>query len=128
MNSFVQKSLIALSLAAAGLAAHAQATSAPAPATAASMHRVDKRMAHQEARIAQGTASGALTPHEQRRLQREQRAIAHAETHAKADGTVTPNERRKLSHMQNRASRDIHRQKHDAQKVTPVATVGATAK
>jgi hypothetical protein len=86
------------------------------PAGAASTPVVDARQQRQEARINQGAASGALTPHETRRLQREQRAISRAETNAKADGTVTPRERAKLQHMQDHASRDIHRQKHDRQR------------
>ena len=36
---------------------------------------------------------------------------------AKADGKVTAHERGHLTKMQNRASRDIYRQKHDAQTV-----------
>ena len=76
---------------------------------------VDRRQDRQSARMAAGAASGALTPREQRRLNREQRAIARSEERAKADGTVTAQERRRLHHQQNRASRDIARQKHDRQ-------------
>ncbi len=78
---------------------------------------VDRRQERQAARVAAGAASGALTPREQRRLHREQRAIVRSETRAQADGTVTPQERRHLRHQQNRASRDIARQKHDRQQV-----------
>jgi hypothetical protein len=78
--------------------------------------RVDARQQHQQARINQGVASGALTGREAHRLQREQRAIRHAETHAKADGVVTAGERARLHRMQNQASRDIHHQKHDRQR------------
>jgi hypothetical protein len=76
---------------------------------------VDQRQDNQQARIAQGAASGALTGREQRRLQREQRGIARAEAHAKTDGTVTPQERRRLHRKQNAASADIAHQKHDRQ-------------
>jgi hypothetical protein len=89
--------------------------SAQAPAASAATPRIDARQARQEQRIEQGQSSGALTPHETRRLEREQKGIAHAETKAKADGTVTPQERRRLTRLQNSASRDIHHQKHDAQ-------------
>ena len=115
MNTLFQKSLIALSLAAAGLAVQAQQ---PAPTTAAAtptLPQIEQREARQQARIDQGAQSGTLTPREQRRLQREQRSIAKAETKAEADGKVTPQERHKLNRMQNHASRHIHRQKHDAQ-------------
>ena len=96
-----------------------QAQPAGAPAGAASMPKVDARQARQHARIADGAASGALTPHERHRLHQEQRAIRHAEAHAKADGTVTPHEKRHLDKMQDKASRDIYRQKHDGQTMPP---------
>lgn len=75
--------------------------------------RVDQREANQQARIAQGAASGALTPHETQRLEKEQAHINHAEDKAKADGTVTRAERRRMHHMQDAASRDIRRKKHN---------------
>ncbi len=77
--------------------------------------RVDQRQANQEQRIDQGVASGALTTRETHRLQKEQHLIDRAEDKAKADGKVTPHERKRLHHLQNHASRDIRRQKHDAQ-------------
>lgn len=76
---------------------------------------VDKRQARQEHRIDQGIASGALTGRETRRLEREQAVINQAEDKAKADGSVTAAERKRLHKMQNHASRDIRRQKHDRQ-------------
>lgn len=87
----------------------------PALAADASTPRLDQRQTNQSARIAQGAASGALTPREQHRLQHEQTAIARSENRAKADGVVTRRERAHLQHMQNHASRDIARQKHDRQ-------------
>jgi hypothetical protein len=110
-----------LSLAGAVLVVFSSLASAQAPAAPASaaMPRVDARQERQETRIDKGVASGQLTPRETRRLEREQKAVAGAEANAKADGTVTPQERRRLAHMQNGASRDIHRQKHDAQAVPP---------
>ena len=96
-----------------------QAQPAAAPAGVAATPKVDARQARQQARIADGAASGALTPHERRRLHQEQRAIRHAEALAKADGVVTPREKRHLAKMQDKASHDIHRQKHDGQTVPP---------
>jgi hypothetical protein len=90
----------------AGITAAQAATDTP---------QVDARQARQEARIADGVADGSLTRHEARRLQKQQRHIRHAERHAKADGTVTAQERHHLHRLQDRASRHIHRQKHDAQ-------------
>ena len=101
-------------LAGAMLALISAIAAAQAPAASTATPRIDARGARQEQRIEQGKATGALTPHETRRLKREQKGIARAETQAKADGTVTAQERQRLTRMQNKASRDIHRQKHDA--------------
>jgi hypothetical protein len=49
------------------------------------------------------------------RLESEQRAIQVEKRIAKSDGKITPGERRILKQEQDRASRDIYRQKHDAQ-------------
>lgn len=91
--------------------------SAQSPAVATP--RVDARQAEQAQRIEQGRVGGQLTKPEAHRLQHEQRHIARAERHAKADGVVTAAERKRLTAMQDRASRDIRRQKHDAQSAAP---------
>ena len=77
---------------------------------------VDQRQANQKARIIEGKKSGELTKKEARRLAVQQAKIKVDEKKAKADGVVTPAERVKLQHEQNRASKNIYRQKHDAQK------------
>jgi uncharacterized membrane protein YebE (DUF533 family) len=76
---------------------------------------IDKRQAHQERRIAQGAASGQLTPRETAQLNRRETRIAKEEAAAKADGTVTQAERRHLRHDEKHASKAIHRKKHNAQ-------------
>jgi hypothetical protein len=76
---------------------------------------VDHRQATQHARIAQGAASGQLTARETARLAAEQRAIAREERFYERDGHLSAAERADLHHDLNRASRDIYRQKHDAQ-------------
>lgn len=78
--------------------------------------RVDTRQAHQEARIAQGLASGALTHREARQLRWEQAEIRRAEWQAARDGVVTPHEQRQLAMMQNQASRHIDEQLRDGQR------------
>ena len=88
-------------------------------APAASTPRVDKREAQQDTRIQNGVASGQLNAKETYRLEKEQARVNRAETHAKADGKVTHAERRHLRKMQNRASHDIHAQKHDEQTAKP---------
>jgi len=76
---------------------------------------VNQRQDNQKDRIQQGVASGALTKKETKRLAAEQRGIAAEEKAFKADGSLTKAERRDLARDQNRASRDIYIQKHDAQ-------------
>jgi hypothetical protein len=76
---------------------------------------VNHRQAHQHARIAQGVASGELTARETARLGAEQRAIAAEERFYKRDGRLTAWERADLRRDLDRSSRDIYRQKHDAQ-------------
>lgn len=77
------------------------------------MPRVDQREANQQSRIARGAASGSLTARETQRLEKEQARIDNAEARAKSDGTVTAKERRRLHAMQDGASRDIRRKKHN---------------
>lgn len=102
-----------ITLALLSAAALAQAADTTTPATP----RVDARQAVQEQRIDQGQASGELTRREARRLEAEQKGINKVETAVKADGTVTAKERARLHRLQDKASRDIRRQKHDAQAV-----------
>jgi hypothetical protein len=104
---------VGTALAIASIGAFAQAT---APATP----KVDAREAKQQARIDAGVASGQLTAKETNRLDKQQAKVAGAEAKAKADGTVTRKERRHVARMQDRASKNIHNQKHDAQ-TAPVA-------
>mgnify|MGYP000455752296 CR=1 FL=1 len=72
-------------------------------------HAIDKQLEEEEVPAA----------HDDRRATREIAftiaVIALGAKMAKADGTVTKGERKKLHRMQNKASQDIHRQKHDAQ-------------
>ena len=74
-----------------------------------------KRQGRQQARIGQGLVSGQLTGREALRLEHQEKHIASDIRAAKADGTVTAAERAKINREQNRESRRIFRQKHDAQ-------------
>lgn len=76
---------------------------------------IDQRQANQEARIQQGEKSGALTPREANRLERQQQRIDRMENRAKADGVVTNKERAHLQHAENRQNRQIRHEKHDRQ-------------
>jgi len=76
---------------------------------------VKERQENQQKRIAGGVKSGELTAKETRNLEAREVKIQHDKRAAKADGVVTARERVKLHREQNRASRAIYRQKHDAQ-------------
>ncbi|MBL7857845.1 MAG: hypothetical protein JNM57_09160 [Cyclobacteriaceae bacterium] len=77
--------------------------------------RVDQRQENQKQRIKQGVTSGELTRRETAHAARDQRHIRRAERRAKADGTVTPHESARLHRKQNKASRQLHRNKNDRQ-------------
>lgn len=103
----MKKLFTALALVAASAAALAQSS--------ATTTGVDNRQERQQGRIEQGTTSGQLNANEQARLNAQQGRIANAEAKAKADGAVTAKERARLQHKQNKANRNIRRNKHDAQ-------------
>jgi hypothetical protein len=75
----------------------------------------DQRQQNQEARIEQGEASGELTKREEARLDAQQERIEDKEERFKSDGVVTKSERARLQRSENRASRNIAKQKHDRQ-------------
>ncbi len=77
--------------------------------------KIDQRQANQEQRIDKGIASGQLNEREANRLNNQQEHINKMEDKAKSDGVVTKKERTKIATSQDRASRRIARQKHDAQ-------------
>jgi hypothetical protein len=84
---------------------------------------VNQRQANQRERIHQGVKSGELTRRETRKVVEEQRDVRQLERAYKSDGELTAKERADLHHEQNQASREIYRQKHDAQDrpATPAA-------
>lgn len=76
--------------------------------------RAHKRQVNQQERIAKGAKDGKLTKRETVKMEARQAKIQKDKKKAKADGVVTRNERAKLHREQNRSSRAIYRQKHDA--------------
>jgi hypothetical protein len=93
-------------LAAAALALVSLSVSAQTP-------REARRNARQQDRINKGVANGSMTPAEQAKANANEQKIDNAEAAAAADGTVTKKEKAKIERMQNRESRQIHRQKHN---------------
>jgi len=80
-------------------------------------NQVNQRQRNQQKRIAEGVENGSLTPAETARLERQEAAIHHeVKTERKANGgKLTPQERRQVNRQQDRESKRIYRQKHDAQ-------------
>ena len=76
---------------------------------------INEREHNQQERIRQGIKSGELTRRETVRLEKEEAKIRVNEKFAKSDGKVTPAERERLEKELNKASKDIHQQKHDNQ-------------
>ncbi len=117
------KSLI-LTAAMAGLMlpAAAQTTPATAPAT------VNQRKENQQDRIANGIQSGELTAGETRNLEKKEATINHEEHDMRKldNGHLTAADRATLNQQQNAVSKDIYKQKHDAQtqNVNPKSEVG----
>jgi len=76
--------------------------------------QVERRAKRQQARIAQGAASGQLTPRETRNLEQHEAKLNRDIGKAEADGKITPREQAKLNREENRDSRKIFRKKHNA--------------
>ena len=85
--------------------------------TVLAQNEVNQRQRNQQKRIGEGVENGSLTPAETARLEKQEAAIHHeVKTERKANGgTLTPQERRQVNRQQNRESKRIYRQKHDAQ-------------
>jgi hypothetical protein len=84
-----------------------------ATASAQARAPVDAREARQDARISAGIAHGQLTRCEAARLTAREARIEASEARYRASGGLQPAERRNLERRLDRASRDIHEQRHD---------------
>jgi Skp family chaperone for outer membrane proteins len=114
--------LIASAILAAFVAPVMAQTTTTAPVTPGTNTPViDKRVANQEKRIAEGQASGQLTNKEAANLDKREAKLNNDIAKAKSDGTVTKAERKKLRHEENRDSRKIARKKHNAKTATTEA-------
>ena len=107
------KSLI-LTAAIAGLmlpAAVAQTTPATAPAT------INQRKENQQDRIANGIQDGQLTAGETKHLEKKETELNQEERDMRKldNGHLTAADRATLNQQQNKLSKDIYKQKHDAQ-------------
>jgi len=76
---------------------------------------VDQRRENQQDRVAQGIASGQLTPGETARIERQEAGVnrqIHQDRVANG-GTLTPAERQQVNREQNGMSGEIYRDKHN---------------
>jgi hypothetical protein len=83
--------------------------------TTASAGVIHNREVRQQKRIAQGIASGELTPRETIRLERQQAGLRHEVADFREDngGKLTRGEFARVERQQNRMSHEIYRLKHD---------------
>jgi hypothetical protein len=77
--------------------------------------RDTQRDINQQERIEQGLQSGQLTTHEAGKLEHDEANVSRLESRAEADGKITKAEQQHINAAENRTSRDIYSQKHDAQ-------------
>ena len=77
---------------------------------------INQRKVDQQERIGQGVQSGQLTAGETRNLERKESGINHEEHAMRAadNGHLTAGDRAVLNHQQNRMSRNIYADKHNA--------------
>ena len=80
-----------------------------------------QRNTNQQQRIEQGLQSGALSTKEAGKLEREQTQVDRMEKNALKDGTLTSTESARIQSAQNKTSKSIAAQKHDAQRGNPAS-------
>jgi opacity protein-like surface antigen len=90
-------------------------TGNPASASSQRMQADVQRNVNQQQRIEQGVKSGQLTNKETARLEAGQSKVNAKEAKAGADGKVGPKEQASIQKAENRQSKKIHHEKHDAQ-------------
>ncbi len=89
---------------------------------------INQRKDNQQERIGQGVENGSLTANETKNLEKKETRLNAEERRMRArdNGKLTAADRAKLQHQQNVLSKDIYKQKHDAQvqNVNPKSEVG----
>ena len=86
-------------------------------ATALTAQEIKDRKENQQDRIAQGVKSGQLTAGETAKLETKEAGLNKEIRHDRKQngGNLTNNEKKQINHQQNKLSRNIYKQKHDAQ-------------
>lgn len=101
MHNIISRAIVAVAALAASVSMAAAAPS------------VDKRQDIQAKRIEDGRKTGAITWREGLKLRQEQARIARLEARYRADGKLDRHEARHLKELQDKASRNIYRERHD---------------
>jgi hypothetical protein len=85
-------------------------------ASAARAQEIQQRKENQQDRIANGVGNGSLTPHETANLEHKEAGLNHEIRHDRRQngGNLTNNEKAQVNRQQNRLSRNIYRDKHNA--------------
>ena len=94
---------------------HNAVTGNPGSASSQRMQADVQRNVDQQKRINAGVANGSLTNHEAAGLERGQAHVDGKEAAAARNGHVSGREEASIQHSENRQSRHIYKQKHDAQ-------------
>lgn len=87
---------------------------ATVPMASAKSVYTDRRI-NQQNRVEQGIKSGELTKGEAARIESQEHRINTMRDKFLSDGSLSPEEKLKLKAAQNRESKTIYNQKHDAQ-------------
>jgi hypothetical protein len=90
-----------------------------APAFAQTTATTVQRDVNQQQRIEEGLQSGQLNTKEAGRLEKEEAKVEKMQKKALKDGTLTTQEKARLDAAQDKVSRDIYREKHNAQTGNP---------
>ena len=121
----MQRNVILAAAIAIGLGFTTGAIAQTAPATSTPTTRPHNaasetgRDVDQQKRIEQGLQSGQLTSGEARKLEAGESRIDKTQQHDLRNGSLSASERAQIQREQNRESKSIHNQKHDAQTGNP---------
>ena len=98
------------------------------PATAQTSQSINERKENQQDRVANGVQSGDLTAHETQKIEKKETDLNQEERDMRKldNGHLTTADKATLNQQQNQLSKDIYKQKHDAQtqNVNPKSEVG----
>jgi len=85
-------------------------------ASAVRAQEIQQRKENQQDRIANGVGNGSLTPHETANLEHKEAGLNHEirQDRRQNGGNLTNNEKAQVNRQQNRLSRNIYRDKHNA--------------